>query len=286
GAAAAFISFFFVAYFRIAQGRSVAVRKARAPVRGTRVVSATLVVLAVFIAIPRVVSASDDAALAADASTEIIGHRGYPEQAVENSIDGLRAADAAGADMVETDIQETRDGGFVIMHDVSLSRLTDDDRNVYELTEDEATGLTLRQNGHTASIPTLAEFVRAADARGIRVLVDLQPHGHEGPAFARRITEQLNQLDPDHTLMIQSLDRDLIEKIARLDANRTTAHVVGFQIGDLPATSTGAVVIEDWSFARRMLTDAHRQGRGPCTWTANDSGDLSIDRPGAVDAVT
>ena len=285
GAAAAFISFFFVAYLRIAQDRSVAVRKARSPVRSTRVVSATLVVLAVFIAIPRVVSASDDATLAAEASTDVIGHRGYPERAVENSIDGLRAADAAGADMVETDIQETRDGGFVIMHDVSLSRLTDDDRNVYELTEDEATGLTLRQNGHTASIPTLAEFVRAADARGIRLLVDLKPHGHEGPEFARRITEQLNQLDPDHTHMIQSLDRDLIEKIARLDAKRTTAHVVGFQIGDLPATSTGAVVIEDWSFHRRMLTEAHQQGRELYTWTVNDVGDLSDDLAGGVDAV-
>jgi len=285
GAAAAFISFFFVAYFRIAQGRSVAVRKARAPVRGTRVVSATLVVLAVFLAIPRVISASDDAALAADASTEIIGHRGYPEQAVENSIEGLRAADAAGADMVETDIQETRDGGFVMMHDVSLSRLTDDDRNVYELTEEEATALKLRQNGHTASIPTLAEFVHAADARGIRLLVDLKPHGHEGPGFARRITEQLNELDPDHTHMIQSLDRDLIEKIARLDAKRSTAYVVGFQIGDLPTTSTGAVVIENWSYHRRMLTQAHQQGRDLYTWTVNDVGDLSDDLSGGVDAV-
>src|SRR5699024_9401514 len=157
GAAAAFISFFFVAYFRIAQGRSVAVRKARAPVRGTRVVSATLVVLAVFLAIPRVISASDDAALAADASTEIIGHRGYPEQAVENSSEALSAAHADGADMVETGIPESRDGGFVLMLAGSLSQWTDHDRNVYELTEEEATALKPRQNGHTASLPTLAQ---------------------------------------------------------------------------------------------------------------------------------
>src|SRR5699024_689066 len=47
GAAAAFISFFLVAYVRIAQDRPVGARHTRSPVRSTRVVSATLVVLAV-----------------------------------------------------------------------------------------------------------------------------------------------------------------------------------------------------------------------------------------------
>src|SRR5699024_10149085 len=207
GAAAAFISFFLVAYVRIAQDRPVGARDAHSPARSTRVVSATLVVLAVLIAMPRVATTSDDAALAAEASTEIIGHRGYPERAVENSIDGLRAADAAGADMVETDVQETRDGGFVIMPDVGSSRRTGDDRNVYELTQDEATELTLRQNGHTASIPTLAEFVHEADARGVRLLLELKPHGNERPDLDRGVNEIIEQLDIEPTKMIQSLVR-------------------------------------------------------------------------------
>src|SRR5699024_7484516 len=111
-----------------------------------------------------------------------------------------------------------------------------------------------------------------------------KPHGHERPDFARRVTEKLDKLDPDHTHMIQSLDRGLIEQITRLDAKRSTAFVVGFQIGDLPTTSTGAVVIEDWSFHRRMLAEAPKQGRQLYTWTVNDVGDLSDNLAGGVDA--
>jgi glycerophosphoryl diester phosphodiesterase len=285
GAAAAFIAFFFVAYLRLVQERPVEVPPVRAVGRGTRVVSVVLVTMAVLVATPRVVAAASGAALAAEASPDIIGHRGYPARAVENSVAGLHAAADAGADLVETDVQETRDRGLVVMHDVGLGRLTEDERNVHELTEDQVTALTLRQDGHTASIPTLAEYVHEADARGIRLLVEVKPHGHEPPGFARRVAAQLDRLDPDHTHLIQSLDRELIHEIARLDPDRPTAYVVGFQIGNLPATSTGAVVIEEWSFDDRMLGEAHEQGRDVYVWTLNDVDALSTFLARGVDGV-
>ncbi|MPV37207.1 glycerophosphodiester phosphodiesterase family protein [Georgenia subflava] len=286
GAAAAFVAFFFVAYVRLVRDRPAAVTPARPAGRGTRAASVTLVVLAAFIATPRVVAAADAADLAATVSPDIIGHRGYPAQAVENSLAGLAAAAGAGADLVETDIQETRDGGLVVMHDVGLGRLTQDDRNVYELTEAEVTALTLRQDGRTAPIPTLDEFVRAADERGVGLLVEVKPHGEEEPGFARRVVEEMDRLDPDHTHMIQSLDRELVEEVARLDPDRSTAYVVGFQIGDLPVTSSGgAVVIEDWSYHDRMLLEANRKGRELYVWTVNDVGALRDYLARGVDGV-
>ncbi|MDF1605806.1 glycerophosphodiester phosphodiesterase family protein [Nocardioides sp. YIM 152315] len=183
GAVTAFLAFFFVAYVRLAQGDPVEVAPAYGGSRGTRAASVTLVVPAGFLATPKVLAAADAAALTAESTPDIIGHRGYPAKAVENSIAGLRRAARAGADMVETDIQETRDGGLVVMHDVGLGRLTQSDENVYELTEAEVTSLTLRQDGRTASIPTLVEFVRQADRLGVRLLVEVKPHG--GRARAR-----------------------------------------------------------------------------------------------------
>ncbi|MCK0110697.1 hypothetical protein MWU75_00880 [Ornithinimicrobium sp. F0845] len=169
--------------------------------------------------------------------------------------------------------------------DVGLGRLTGDDRNVYELTEEEVTSLTLRQNGQSAPVPTLEAFVEEADDLGVRLLVEVKPHGREPPGFARRIVAQLDRLDPDHTHMIQSLDRSLIEEIARLDPERPTAYVVGFQIGELPPTSTGAVVIEAWSVSDEMLVDAHAQDRDLYVWTVNDLGDLTDHLARGVDGV-
>ncbi|WP_147916283.1 glycerophosphodiester phosphodiesterase [Ruania zhangjianzhongii] len=285
GFAAAFLAFSFVASVRASADRPIEVPSSSPSGHRTRAVSGAVLVVAVLSATPQVVAAINGAAAAAQTSPEIIGHRGYPARAVENSLAGLHAADNAGADMVEMDIQETRDGGFVVMHDVGLRRLAGVDRAVYELTEDEVTALTLRQGGHTAPVPTLAEFVREADARGVRLLVEVKPHGHEQPEFARRVVAELDRLDPDRTHMIQSLDRDFIEEISRLDPDRPTAYVVGFQIGNLPTASTDAVVIEDWSVHDRMLNEAHRQGRDLYTWTVNEVGLLSDHMARGADGV-
>ncbi|MGC5628096.1 glycerophosphodiester phosphodiesterase family protein [Georgenia sp. Z1344] len=285
GASSAVVAFFLVCYLRLAGGQPVEVTAPAPAGRRTRAASAVLVVAALLIATPRVVASAEAANVAAEASPEIIGHRGYPDREVENSIEGLHAAADAGADVVETDIQETRDGGLVVMHDVGLERMTGDDRDVYELTEEEVTGLTLSQGGRTAQVPTLAEYVRAADARGVRLLVEVKPHGQEREGHARRLAEEMDRLDPDHTHMIQSLDRELIEEITRIDPDRRTAYVVGFQVGELPATITDAVVIENWSLDDRMLEQARAQGRELYVWTVNDLGPLRERLAGGADAV-
>lgn len=59
-----------------------------------------------------------------DASPLIIAHRGASAVAPESTRAAIRAAVEAGADMVELDIQMTRDGRLVIFHDERLERTT------------------------------------------------------------------------------------------------------------------------------------------------------------------
>jgi glycerophosphoryl diester phosphodiesterase len=52
--------------------------------------------------------------------TKVIGHRGAPRQARENTVDAFVAARAAGADMVELDVRRTADDALVVHHDAVL----------------------------------------------------------------------------------------------------------------------------------------------------------------------
>ncbi len=54
----------------------------------------------------------------------IIGHRGSPFEVVENSMAGFKLAYEHGADGVELDVQYTKDGRVIIMHDERLDRTT------------------------------------------------------------------------------------------------------------------------------------------------------------------
>jgi glycerophosphoryl diester phosphodiesterase len=50
----------------------------------------------------------------------VIGHRGAPLVAAENSVASFRAASNAGADGVELDVRRTADGDFAVTHDAHL----------------------------------------------------------------------------------------------------------------------------------------------------------------------
>jgi glycerophosphoryl diester phosphodiesterase len=76
--------------------------------------------------------------------TEIIAHRGFLQGGVENTLPALQAAAKAGADRVEFDVMETKDGKFVVMHDSNLKRLAGKNLNVKDLTQDELTKITVR----------------------------------------------------------------------------------------------------------------------------------------------
>jgi glycerophosphoryl diester phosphodiesterase len=54
----------------------------------------------------------------------ILGHRGAPFQAPENTMRGFRLAVEHGADGVELDVQPAGDGTPVVIHDLTLDRTT------------------------------------------------------------------------------------------------------------------------------------------------------------------
>lgn len=55
----------------------------------------------------------------------IWGHRGCRSRAAENTLRGIRLAKQAGADGCEIDVQTTRDGEIIVLHDLNLLRSTD-----------------------------------------------------------------------------------------------------------------------------------------------------------------
>lgn len=64
----------------------------------------------------------------------IIGHRGIPSQAPENSMGGFKRAVELGADIIEYDIFITKDNRIVVMHDSTIDRTTNGTGSVEDMT--------------------------------------------------------------------------------------------------------------------------------------------------------
>jgi glycerophosphoryl diester phosphodiesterase len=53
----------------------------------------------------------------------VIAHRGFSSRFPENKMPAIRAAIELGVDMVEIDVQQTRDGELIVFHDYGLERI-------------------------------------------------------------------------------------------------------------------------------------------------------------------
>ncbi len=112
--------------------------------------------------------------LAGDTSAVfVVAHRGDWRHAPENSVAAIEHSIDVGVDVVELDLQLTRDSVLIVMHDAALDRTTTGKGKVADWTLDSIRTLRLK-NGcgirtkHT--VPTLEEALLAAKGR---VLVNL-----------------------------------------------------------------------------------------------------------------
>ena len=71
----------------------------------------------------------------------VVGHRGAPSRAPENTLASFQAALAIGVDAIELDVHLSRDGHLVVIHDENLARTTNGQGLVHEHTMAELKAL-------------------------------------------------------------------------------------------------------------------------------------------------
>lgn len=108
----------------------------------------------------------------------VIGHRGASARAPENTLAAFSLAAEQGADAIELDVDSTRDGQLVVMHDATIDRTTDGRGRVIDLTWDELrradAGAWKGAAFKGERVPLLAEVLAAV---GQRLLINIEVKG-------------------------------------------------------------------------------------------------------------
>lgn len=209
--------------------------------------------------------------LAAAPDTLVLAHRGFSGGGVENTLSGLDAAHAAGADLVEMDVMQTRDGEFVAMHDAKLDRLAGRPDAVKDLTLDELTQITVRDlAGHEDTIPTFADYVRHAQRIGMPLLIEIKLGGGDTPDHVERLVAELEELDALDENIYHSLDAASVDRLKQLRPDLTVGYTMAFAGGGIPDTIADFIVVEEWTATVAMQDAARSAGLGFMTWTVND----------------
>lgn len=203
-------------------------------------------------------------------STAVVAHRGATYGAVENTLESLEAAAALGADVVELDVLQAGDGGLVVVHDTNLRRIAGVNRNVWEMTTAELAATTVRQGGREATLPTFEQFAERAAELGVPLLVELKAHGHEHGDFVGDVVAVLEKNGLVEESLVQAFDARTVEEIEARFPEVTTGWVVAFSRGRLDVGAADFVTMEQTSYSRAVLQQAHASGVQVFLWTVTD----------------
>ena len=198
---------------------------------------------------------------------QLIAHRGGRVYKPENTIAAFQHAIDTGADWIEMDVQRTKDGELVVIHDETVDRTTDGTGRVVDLTLEQIRALDA---GNGERVPTFEEVITLAKENGIGILPEAKsPHLY--PEMEVDMVDTLVVNDYVQKTVIQSFDYDILENIQKIDQQINVCPLYGLWKLDLrnPRPSEAntlcpmaeMIVLNPW-----MIRQAHVEGREVYVW--------------------
>lgn len=229
----------------------------------------------------------------------IVAHRGASSTHPENTVAAFQAAVSLGARLVELDARLTSDGVAVVLHDPDVSRTTDGEGFVHEMTGDQIRALRAGPGDTPPGVPTLREALMALSGKAA-VAIEIKnlpgepayEAGHE--SIVRAAIEELAATDFDGPVLIVSFNPHSIAAAKALAPQVTT----GFLTTQVVDPRDALAFVAEWGHqvllpgsrslipaGRAFVAEAHAADIRVGTWTIDDAATVRMLLDWGVDAI-
>lgn len=227
-----------------------------------------------------------------------IAHRGQRATVPEQTLEAYQAAIDLGCDAIECDVQRTRDGRLVMLHDLTVDRTTDGEGPVAAIGFAELRQLDAGSwfGGSFAGcrVPTLDETIDLAVRAGVPLCIEIKGEPPDAAETAIAVVDVLRERDLLDAMFVSSFDHDALaaatrsapglllapERLPYLGPADSTAAV-------RQATELGAAVLQHhWEFlTAAVVDDLHRAGVAVWSWPIDSPEAVAHSMTVGVDAV-
>ena len=187
-----------------------------------------------------------------------ISHRGVSQaNGVQNTVESLDKTALLKPDYIEMDVQETKDGQFVMMHDANLRQLAGVNAKPQELTLDELTSLDIFENGYSAKVSSFDSYLERANQLGQRLLIEIKTSHLDSEDMMERFMTRYGAKIKIYGHQLQSLDYRVIDKVRKYDASIPTFFILPYNT-IFPRTKASGYTMEystlDENFVFKLWT--------------------------------
>jgi glycerophosphoryl diester phosphodiesterase len=218
----------------------------------------------------------------------VLGHRGAPRAAPDNTLEGFRIAARSGADGIECDARLTADGVVVLHHDPVVPGLG----------ALHAIGFATLRQLHP-QIPTLDEALGALPDHTFVLNIELKNNpGEPGHDTDRRVAlvvaDWVDCHELHHRVIVSSFDRPALDVVRGADSRIATGLLMTHGAAVLPALPGVAADGHGWILPHhlglvlaphRTIDAAHDRGLEVGTWTLDSPRRSEYLAHAGIDAV-
>lgn len=200
-----------------------------------------------------------------------IGHRGAGGFAQENTMPSFLKAIELGIDYIECDVQVTRDGRLVVMHDKLLDRVTNASGYIWEY-EYDYLRQNVRVNG-TEHIPLLEEVCDLVVGTNVRLLPEIIT-----PGIEERVVRVLLERFDKSRFIIGSFHHEVLPHVKAIGRDiKTLALLEGAPISlysIIRDSHCDYLGLAFESINERSIAEAGEHGVEVWAWTIDDEREM------------
>ncbi len=202
----------------------------------------------------------------------VAAHRGYSSKYPENTLEAVKGAILYNADYAEIDVQQTKDGKIIVMHDSNTKRTTGEDHDIWNTTYEELkkldNGSWFDSRFSSVKIPTLESVLELAKGK-IKLNIETKPSGHDRD-LEYQVVKLIHKYHMEKEVVVSSLRYDSIRKIKQEDKNLETAYITSFSYGDFTQLKyADAYSVEGSIISSSFVSKAHRANKKVYVWTVD-----------------
>lgn len=224
---------------------------------------------------------------------KVWAHRGASGYAPENTIEAFRKAVEMEADGVELDVQLSKDGQLVVIHDETLDRVSGISGNVRDFTLSQLKEIDVSkpiEGYHTVRIPTLAEVMEELKPTGLTINIELKTGLFFYPCLEEKVDALISGLGMEDKIWISSFNH---KSVLRMKALRPRIKA-GFLIQDVLVDAAGYAKYYGMEAIhpacyfmqeKGLIKNCRKQGIAVHLWTVNDRNWMERFAQAGVDAL-
>jgi len=206
--------------------------------------------------------------------TKITAHRGASTEAPENTVAAIKKSIEDLTDCIEIDVQLTKDGQLVLMHDSSTYRTTGVDAKIGDMTYMELrqldAGSWYSEEYEGEKIPSLWEVLQLVKGKA-DLNIELKPDDN-GSAMASEVVRLIEKAGMVDSCVITSFDYDALMKVKEKNPNIKVGYILSIAMGEFYDMSGVDFFSVNATFLSKRTVDAiHNSGKQVYAWTVNSN---------------